>query len=77
MPAILEQKKYARAFYCPGGLDYSKMSMGSKMLMKTFAAMLKSKKNKTADEIAMAERVSASCDHSDKKYLDFKLLIFC
>ena len=65
-----EQKKYARAFYCPGGLDYSKMSMGSKMLMKTFAAMLKGKKNKTAEEIAMAESVSASCDLTDKKYLD-------
>ena len=65
-----EQKKYAKAFYCPGGLDYSKMSLGSKMLMKTFAAMLKSKKNKTDDEIAMAEHVAHSCDQTDKKYLE-------
>ena len=65
-----EQKKYAKAFYCPGGLDYSKMSLGSKMLMKTFAAMLKGKKNKTEDEAAMAEHVSASCDMTDKKYLE-------
>lgn len=64
-----EQEKYAKVFYCPGGLDYSKMSLGSKMLMKTFSAMLKSKKNKTEDEKAMAEHVSASCDMTDRKYL--------
>lgn len=65
-----EQQKYAKAFYCPGGLDYDKMSIGSKMLMKTFAAMLKNKKNKTEDEKAMAEHVSASCDLTDRKYLE-------
>ena len=45
------------------------MSLGSKMLMKTFSAMLKGKKNKTEDEKAMAEHVSASCDMTDRKYL--------
>lgn len=65
-----EQKKHAKVFYCEGGLDYDKMSFGSKMLMKSFAAMLKSKKNKTADDIAMAEHVSKSGDYTDRKFIE-------
>ncbi|MCR5601067.1 MAG: flavodoxin domain-containing protein [Ruminococcus sp.] len=65
-----EQRKYVKAFYCEGGIDYSKMSMGSKVLMKTFVAMLKGKKNKTPDEKAMFEHISKSCDCSDPKYLE-------
>ena len=65
-----DQKKYARAFYCQGGLDYDKMSLGSKMLMKTFAAMLKSKKTKDEDEKAMIEAISESHDFSNPKYIE-------
>ena len=45
-----DKSRYIKAFYCQGGLDYEKMSLGSKMLMKTFSAMLKSKKTKDEDE---------------------------
>lgn len=65
-----EQKKYAKAFYCVGGLSYEKMSFGSKILMKSFAAMLKGKKNKTETDKAMIEHVASSCDHTDKKYIE-------
>lgn len=65
-----EQKKYAKVFYCEGGIDYDKLSLGSKVLMKAFAAMLKNKKDKTADEEAMAEHVSKSCDCSDPKFIE-------
>ena len=65
-----EQKKYAKVFYCEGGLNYEKMPLGSKMLMKTFAAMLNSKKDKTPDDIAMAEHVSKSGDYTDKKFIE-------
>ena len=65
-----EQKKFAKVFYCEGGLNYEKMSIGSKMLMKTFAAMLNSKKDKTPDDIAMAEHVSKSGDYTDKKFIE-------
>lgn len=65
-----EQKKYAKAFYFQGGLDYDKMSLGSKMLMKTFSAMLKSKKNPTDEEKAMVQAVSHSCDLTDPKYIE-------
>ena len=65
-----EQKKFAKVFYCEGGLDYDKMPLSSKMLMKTFAAMLNGKKDKTPDEIAMAEHVSKSGDYTDKKFIE-------
>ena len=65
-----EQKKYAKAFYCQGGLDYEKMSLGSKMLMKTFSAMLKGKKTKDEDEKAMIEAISESHDFSNPKYIE-------
>ncbi|MBP5377925.1 MAG: flavodoxin [Ruminococcus sp.] len=53
-----EQKKFAKVFYCEGGINYEDMPLGSKMLMKTFAAMLNGKKDKSPDDIAMAEHVS-------------------
>ena len=65
-----EQKKYVKVFYCEGGLDYDKMTLGSKMLMKTFAAMLNGKKEKTPDDIAMAEHISKSGDYTDKKFIE-------
>ena len=65
-----EQKKFVKVFYCEGGIDYDKMSLGSKVLMKTFAAMLRSKKNKTPDEAAMAEHVSKSCDCTDPRFIE-------
>lgn len=65
-----EQRKYIKAFYCPGGIDYSKMNMPSRLAMKAFAAMLK--KNKNADEEAKqtAQMLENSFDLSDEKYLD-------
>lgn len=53
-------------FYCPGGLNYEKMSLPSKMMMKAFAAMLK----KDASKKEQAELYSHSFDHSDKKYIE-------
>ncbi|MBR6967103.1 MAG: flavodoxin [Ruminococcus sp.] len=64
-----EQKEYAKAFYCQGGLDYDKMSLGSKLAMKAYAAFLKKRKNQTEDEKQMAEMVSKSYDISDPKYI--------
>ena len=65
-----EQKKFAKVFYCEGGLNYDKMPLSSKMLMKTFAAMLNGKKDKSPDDIAMAEHVSKSGDYTDRKYIE-------
>ena len=65
-----DQKKYAKAFYCEGGINYDKMPIGSRMLMKAFAAMMKNKKDKTADEVAMTDHISRSGDYTDPKFLE-------
>jgi len=57
-------------FYCPGGFNYEKMSVSSKLMMKMFIKMLKSKKDKTEAEQEMIKMISASYDISDRKYIE-------
>jgi menaquinone-dependent protoporphyrinogen IX oxidase len=70
VPVVLEQildenqKQYARAFYCQGGLNYEKMSLPNKIVMKIFAHVMK-KKNPQAGEM-----VSKSYDIADPRYLE-------
>lgn len=56
-------------FYCPGGLDYDKMPLPSKLMMKMFLGTLKAKKHKTEVEQEMVKMISASYDIADKKYI--------
>lgn len=56
-------------FYCPGGLNYEKMSGPSKLMMKMFVKALKAKKGKTQAEEEMIKIISSSYDISDKKYI--------
>lgn len=58
-----------KAFYCPGGLNYEKMSFVSKLMMKTLLKTLRAKKNKTEADQAMIKMISASYDISDRKYI--------
>lgn len=62
--------KKVNIFYCPGGLNYEKMSATSKLMMKMFVKTLKAKKDKTEAEQEMIKIVSASYDISDKKYIE-------
>ena len=64
-----EQKK-VKTFYCPGGINYEKMSAPSKLMMKMFVKMMKAKKDKTEAEQIMVKMLSSSYDISDKKYID-------
>ncbi len=64
----VEEKKYIKLFYCPGGLNYNKMKFRHKILMKMFTAMLK--KDKDASKREMGEIISHSYDISDKKYIE-------
>lgn len=57
-------------FYCPGGFNYEKMSVTSKLMMKMFIKMLKTKKDKTEAEQEMIKMISSSYDISDKKYIE-------
>lgn len=57
-------------FYCPGGLNYEKMSVPARLMMKMFVKTLKSKKVKTEAEQKQIEMMSSSYDISDKKYIE-------
>lgn len=56
-------------FYLPGGLCYEKMPAGDKLMMKAAVAMVKKKKNKTAEDLEMERAMASSYDISDKAYL--------
>ncbi len=58
-----------KRFYCPGGLNYEKMSGPSKFMMKAFAKSIQSKKDKTDKDEIMANMLISSYDISDPKYL--------
>lgn len=62
--------KKLKTFYCPGGLNYEKMSAPSKLMMKIFVKTLKTKKDKTEDEQFMIKMISSSYDISDQKYIE-------
>ena len=62
--------KNVNVFYCPGGFNYEKMSVSSKLMMKIFIKTLKAKKNKTEEEEEMIKIISSSYDISDKKYIE-------
>lgn len=64
------KREYIKAFYCQGGLDYSKMKTPSRLAMKAFASMMGRKKNPTDGERVMAEMISRSYDISDEKYIE-------
>ena len=65
-----DELKVVRWFYLPGGLDYEKMSLKSRAMMKMFVKMLKAKKNKTQDDLNQIRMVSSSYDISDIKYIE-------
>ena len=65
-----EQFKKVNVFYCPGGLNYEKMSTSSKLMMKLFLKTLHLKKNKTESDLEMIRMISASYDISDQKYIE-------
>ncbi len=57
-------------FYCPGGFNYEKMNMPSKIAMKMFIKMLESNKNKTEKDEVMIKMISSSYDISDKRHIE-------
>ena len=60
-----EEHKLVQVFYCPGGINYEKMTPATYLIMKVFAKMMQSKKGQ---EEAGA-MLSSSYDISDKKYI--------
>lgn len=64
-----EERKYAKAFYCQGGIAYEKMKLPAKLAMKAFASMVRKKKDATEQEKKMGEMISHSYDISDREYI--------
>lgn len=54
-------------FYMESGLRYDNMPLGDKLMLKTFAAMIKGKKEKSEYEEAMGKALGTSYDHSSKE----------
>lgn len=59
-----------KVYYCPGGLNYDKMSAPSRLAMKMLLKGLNAKKNKTQEDEEMIKMISSSYDISDKKYTE-------
>ncbi len=55
-------------FYCPGGFNYDKMSIKSRLMIKMFIKILQNKKDKTAMEQETLSMISSSYDISNKNY---------
>lgn len=69
MEQNIPKNSIVKSFYLQGGLNYEKMTLSSRIMMKLFSSMIKKKKDATEDEKKMAEMVSRSYDISDKKYI--------
>ena len=67
---IPKEFDYIKAFYCQGGFDYDKMDAPSRLAMKMFVKMLKSKKEQTTQDKIMQDMISRGYDISDKKYIE-------
>ncbi len=65
-----EEKKYAKAFYCQGGLSYENMKLPSRLLIKAFVSMIRNKKNATEQEKEMGEMLAHSYDIADRKFIE-------
>ena len=64
------ERKRVNVFYCPGGFHYEKLPVLSKLIMKVFLKMMKTKKEKSEMEREMIKMLSTSYDISDKKYIE-------
>lgn len=64
-----EMKNKMQGFYLQGGLNYDRMSAGSRLAMKALLSIMNHKKNPTEKDKAMAEMISHSYDISDRKFI--------
>lgn len=69
MEQNIPKNSIVKGFYFQGGLNYEKMNLSSRAMMKLFSSMLKKKKDATENEKKMAEMVSRSYDISDKRFI--------
>lgn len=56
-------------FYMQGGLNYEKMGIGDRLIMKTLAKMLSRKNNKSSEEAGCEQAIGSSYDISSREYI--------
>ena len=61
-----EQKGNIKAFYLRGGFDYSKLSVGDKLLMSMLKKMLKKQENPDEDTKGLLDAYDNPVDFTDK-----------
>lgn len=64
-----EELQKVKVFYLWGGLNYEKMGLLERQMMKVFRSMLAAKKNPTPQDLQAAKMVAASFDESNRTYL--------
>ncbi|MGN0498974.1 MAG: flavodoxin domain-containing protein [Acutalibacteraceae bacterium] len=69
MEQNIPKNSIVKSFYLQGGLNYEKMTLSSRIMMKLFSSMIKKKKDATDEQKKMAEMMSRSYDSSDKKFI--------
>ncbi len=65
-----EEQKNIPFFYFEGGINYEKMGFFPKMLLKIMYRSLKSKKDKTPEDIGLMRVFEASSDNSREEYVE-------
>lgn len=64
-----EELKNLPHFYMQSGLNYEKMSLPDKLMMKAAAAMIRGKKDKTPEELQFEQAIAGSFDHASKEFI--------
>jgi len=64
-----DEKEIISFFYFQSGINYEKMSIGSKGMMGIFKTILRFAKEKTPEEQGMSDTITSSNDHSNKEYI--------
>lgn len=64
-----EQLQAIPHFYLQAGLNYERMGLADRLMMKVFASMMRKKKDKTPEDMEMAKAISQSYDLSSKEHI--------
>lgn len=64
-----DELKIIPHFYMQGGLNYETMGVLDRMIMKTLAKFLSSKKDKSSDEEGFEQSIGSSYDISSREYI--------
>lgn len=65
-----EERKAVSYFYLQSGLDYEKLNLREKLMIRVFRKMMRNKRNQTDEERAFTETMQKSFDHTEKANME-------